>query len=403
MDPKILIDAIDRAIQSGASPLPGPTFVAPDDRWVLSQVSVDIEKAAFENYLNDLRADPDMAKFEGMFANSPHGGSISVELAKIARLLLARAVVTNEVEGTAQRFVSYVRENTADAIAVMALSGLEVDQEIKFGPHVSLLPMDKLPRSSHRGTALGQHFMSPNFGKLSTLVTKFKYGPVFYTPKNPQPPEELAAYLSVDRAASLLWEASNLLGVAGVYPQYHGSWVQPDDWLMRTGISPNGKFSPFGAQFGREQAVQKDEIEAIAASYFSLDPTSRRKVLRIPLDRLSRAGRQADLADRAIDLGIALEGLLLHDLGSERGELSFRLSLWGAWLIGDDANARNEIQKSLKQLYDLRSRVVHSGSIAQTSENENKIKRAVKHCQTLIRRMIELKCEVDWQKIVVGG
>jgi hypothetical protein len=381
-------------------------------------VSVAIEQAAFDTYLNDLRADPDMAKFEGMFANSPFFGiSIPVGLAKIARTLLARAVVTNEVEGTAQRFVSYVRENTTDAIAVMALSGLEVDQEIKFGPHVSLMPMDQLPRSSQRGEALDQYSsMNPRFGKLCAMATKFKYGPIFYTPKNPQPREEMGAPRSpdaqgmsvpwcheVNEAMLVLGEASNLLGVAGVYPQYQMSWVQPDDWLMWTGMSPDYKFSTFREEFGREQAVQKSEIEAIAASYFSLDPARRRTVLRIPLDRLSRAGRQPDLADRAIDLGIALEALLLHDLESYRGELSFRLSLRGAWLIGDDANARNEIQKSLKQLYDLRSRVVHSGSIAQTSESENKIRRAVEHCQILIRRMIELKCEIDWQKIVVGG
>ena len=60
-------------------------------------------------------------------------------------------------------------------------------------------------------------------------------------------------------------------------------------------------------------------------------------MLRIPLDQLDKAAHDRDFTDRSIDLGIALEAHLLHDLGKEdRGELSFRLSLRGAWLGAKD-------------------------------------------------------------------
>ena len=68
------------------------------------------------------------------------------------------------------------------------------------------------------------------------------------------------------------------------------------------------------------------------------------------------------LADISIDLGIALEALLLHEQNKKnRGELRFRLGLRGAWLVGSDGNERAEILKLLREVYDLRSIAVHSG------------------------------------------
>src|ERR1700728_1133022 len=71
---------------------------------------------------------------------------------------------------------------------------------------------------------------------------------------------------------------------------------------------------------GRERFVRQDvEIDAeaaegLAAAYFRMDPTRRQQTLHIPLDRLDKASRKNDLADRSIDLGIAMEALVLHEL-----------------------------------------------------------------------------------------
>src|SRR5262249_15576643 len=126
------------------------------------------------------------------------------------------------------------------------------------------------------------------------------------------------------------------------------------------------------------------------------------KMLRIPLDRLGRAGRERDFADRAIDLGIALESLLLHDI-DHHGELSFRLSLRGAWLIGSSSAERLEIQRSLKKLYELRSRAVHLGFVKWNASTRATIDEATAICRTLIRRLIDVRCDVDWHNVVVGG
>jgi hypothetical protein len=376
-----------------------------DASWVRTQTDVGIEPPVFDAYVTDLRADPDMVAFDGKFANVPHGGGVSVGLPGIARLLLARAIATNDVAGTVERFASYVADNAADATVVMAISGIKVDRAISLGPDISLIPMSTLPPSTQRGMALGQSpfaAMGPRFVIPCALTTTFRFEPVFYRPKTPQPPDEIAAHIPTGRAQSLLEEAFDLLSLLGVYPHYQMSWVQPHDWLMASGTTGGWQFSSSGEDFGHDVEVPRREAEALGVAYFSLDPQKRSKVLRIPLDRLGRAGRERDFADRAIDLGIALESLLLHDIG-DRGELSFRLSLRGAWLIGGTIAERLKTQTSLKKLHDLRSRAVHSGFVDQSAETENTIAHATEICKALIRRIIELKCEINWQRAVVGG
>lgn len=400
----MLIAAIERAIQVGAVAAPAQDFLGKDASYVRSQTDVGMEQPALDAYLSDLKADPKMAEFEGMVANGFFGGGVSVGLPTIGRLLLARAIVTQDVSGTVSKFTKAVSENATDAIAVMGVSGIKADTPIQLGPDIRLIEMTDLPPSMQRGLALGQDrysFGRPRFAIPYALVTCFKFGPVFYTPETPQPPEDMAAHVPAEAAQALLTEAFDLLGVLDVYPHYQMSWVQSDNWFLSAGMSNGWQFSESGEHWGSDTSIQKNDAEALAALYFALDLHKRTRVLRIPLDRLGRAARERDFADRTIDLGIALESLLLND--NDHSELSFRLSLRGAWLIGNDHAQRLEMQKALKRLYDLRSRAVHSGTIERSAKTGATIARAAEICQALIRKAIELKCDIDWQSLVVGG
>lgn len=403
MQSKILIEAIEKAIRSGATALPYTN--GRDVEYVRAQTDVAIDAKVFETYIAELRADTDVAALEGLFANMPFGGGASVNLSQTARLLLAQAIATKDIRATVARFMSHMTTNSAPATVIMAVSGIKVAEPIQLGPTVMLTPLSALPPSTQRGAALGQGIVGfgPHIASQSALSTKLKFGPVYYKPKNPQPAEEVNAHISADQAHLLLEEAYDLLSVIGVHPYYQMSWVQPDDWLMAGGLSAGWQSSPSSTRSWQEVPVPKAEAEAIATAFFALDRAKRAKVLRIPLDRLARAGRERDLADKVIDLGIAVEALLLHDLGSDRGELSYRLSLRGAWLVGTNPGNRAEIQKALRDLYNLRSTVVHSGSIENNAKNKATIERGADICRDLVRKVIELECDVDWNAIVLGA
>jgi len=406
MDRTILLNAVNRAIADGASAAPLIDSLGLDGSLVNVQTNIALDSATFDSYVADLRADADMAAFDGMFANGPHGGGVSVGLANIARLLLARAIATNDAPGTVDRFIAYVADNMADATAVVAISGVIAAKEIKLGPDISLMPTTHLQPSIQRGIALGQGplaaTMGPRFAIPCAITTDFRFGPIFYRPKNPQPKNEMSAYVSTSVALSHLEEAVDLMSLVDVYPRIQMSWVNAKDWLMATGITSGWQTSGLDDHFGPDPDVPAEEIEPLAAAYFSIDSKLRRTALRIPLNRLAKAGHERDFSDQAIDLGIALESLLLHDL-KEHTELSYRISLRGAWLIGKDVADRAEIQKVLRDLYALRSGAVHSGFIESTPKNTATLRRGAQICQSLVRRVIELKCKVDWQRAVLGA
>ncbi len=153
---------------------------------------------------------------------------------------------------------------------------------------------------------------------------------------------------------------------------------------------------------GKDIEVDVEAAEELASTYFRMDPKRRKQILHIPLDRLDRASRDDDLVDKSIDLGIALEALLLHEPDGH-GELRFRLALRGAWLCGNDATERAEIQRTLLKVYDLRSSAVHTGRIEQTEKNCETIARGTSLCKRLIRKMIEADGRIKWTNLLVGG
>jgi hypothetical protein len=376
-----------------------------DANFVRAQTDVGVDPVVLADCLADLRSDPGLVALEKQFIRSAFGVGMSVDLPSLTRLLVAQSIQTGDVVGTVARFIANIEANSIEMTAVLAISGLVTHQQVNLSPDVALVPLTSLPPSVQRGIALQQNsswsaFGGPRVAIPSALITKFRYGPVLYTPRSPQPQHDFAAAVEARRAQYVLEEACNLLSLADLHPVIGMFWVQPNGWLMPS-IGLGWQTSPDRDVLVGDAIVTGPDLEGLGTDYFSIE-ASKRKVLRIPLDRLSRAGRERDMADQAIDVGIALEALLLHDRG-DRNELTFTLSYRGAWLLGTNPDQRLEIQRSLKKLYGLRSRAVHNGEVDATEANIHAIGRAMGICKELIRRMIAHKCNtVDWDGVVVG-
>jgi hypothetical protein len=78
----------------------------------------------------------------------------------------------------------------------------------------------------------------------------------------------------------------------------------------------------------------------------------------------------------------ALEGVLLS---GKDGELSYRLSVRVASLLGNDASDRKQIFKTVKEFYDLRSKIIHGSPLKpkHMSQFEN-----VQSLREIVRRII---------------
>ncbi len=407
MDRKLIGDAIHKAIKGGAVQAPSLPGTRPNDdvNFVRAQTDVGIELSVLEDYVNDLKCDSDMALFDSTFATVPTGGGISTNLRSISKLLLTQAISSGDVSGTVERFCSYIEKNSTSVLAVMAVSGVKIATEVSLGPDIKLVPMKSLSPSTQRGAALGQDYFSPSNIRdeiACALVTRLEFKRIFYRPSEGGVPNAkaqqrvMAAFHHLDEARTLF----SLLGISAVFRMF---WVQPKDLLMTAGFMSGWSFNPQAFR-GRDMEVDAKASEDLATAYFRIDHQRRNKMLRIPLDRLDKAAHDRDLTDTSIDLGIALEALLLHDLGKEdRGELSFRLSLRGAWLGAKDEKERAVIKTALRKMYDLRSRAVHSGMVEQSQRHRETINQGAALCKQLIRKIIDADCRIDWNALVLGG
>jgi hypothetical protein len=406
MDAKLVEEAIHRAIKGGAVVAPINPPLAPrgwEENVIGARTQVQIAPLVLEEYLADLRRDRQLTRLESAYVTMPTGGGTSIGLQSIALSLLERAIDSDNVAGTVETFRSYIEKNTAPVIAVMAVAGVKTPAKVRLGPQIRLVPITSLPPSWQRGDAMGQSLLAHSDVRRtvsSALVTPLDFGPIFYWPSEGSSPSE-PAQRRVRSALDDLDEARTLLSLLGITTAMRLFWVQPLDPMMGTGID-RGWLSSRDVFLGEDIEVDASAAEELAAAYFKIAFPRRQETLHIPLDRLYRAIRGRDLVDNAIDLGIALEALLLHETNFQ-GELRFRLSLRGAWLGGGDVREREEMQKILENVYDLRSRAVHTGKVKGTEAEKQTIERGTALCKQLIRKMIEAGGGIDdWTARLLG-
>jgi hypothetical protein len=401
MDKALIVKAIKKAIAAGCTAPPAMSIFGADTNFVRAQADVGGEPDVLKAFYADLGKDADMASFASLFSAGPSGG-VSIGIEQAGKLLLAQSIASGDIPETVAKFANHAAKNETHALGVMAVNGVKVAKRVQLGP-VTLLPLVDVPPSSQRGMALAQDNMGigPRFALPSAFVIEYLHKPCYYRPKTPQPREETQSQNAND-AFTALDEARTLLSLLGIHPAVRMLWSQPVDWIEAGGMGSGWQSAPSGdLHFDRE--IDADAAQALAKDYFSIDPSIRSKVLRVPLDRLNKAFSERDFTDRVIDLGIGLEALLLHNLGKDRGELSFRFSLHGAWLLGATGAERTEIHKMLRSMYQLRSQAVHVGEIDFNQENSAVFGKSIELCQRLIRAMIERMCKVDWSQLVMGN
>jgi hypothetical protein len=136
-----------------------------------------------------------------------------------------------------------------------------------------------------------------------------------------------------------------------------------------SGVMGTGLYSQWSSQGRRFVApVEIKDLSAFSAglkAYLAM-PEEQRIRLTVPIDRLGSADLGIEPVDRAINLGIAIEALLVTDNeGTER--LGAAIGLRGAWLLhgGGTAPDRKRTHDQLKRLYDLRSKAVHRGRLTE--------------------------------------
>ena len=157
--------------------------------------------------------------------------------------------------------------------------------------------------------------------------------------------------------------------------------------------------------------VGEAEIEKAKCLYerlVGLDSNGREK-LRIAIDRWIMSKTDRTRVDKMIDLGIALEALYVPDGNS--GEIRFKFAVHAAWHLGKDKEDRKKLMKEFKEIYDWRSKVVHTGKLPNKTKNtpftpgevRGFIERAQDLCRESIMKILEAGEFPDWDNLILGG
>ena len=143
------------------------------------------------------------------------------------------------------------------------------------------------------------------------------------------------------------------------------------------------------------------DLDLVDEFYSSLATFTELAVVSRAIDRLGSSRTSADPVNRALDLGMAAEIVLMHDNGGSNAEITHKISSRAAWLLGTDPETRSGISRDMKELYATRSKAVHEGILPtrRAADLDAADRLVLSVLQALVRRG-EFP---DWNNLTLGG
>ncbi|WP_420615090.1 hypothetical protein [Candidatus Palauibacter sp.] len=177
------------------------------------------------------------------------------------------------------------------------------------------------------------------------------------------------------------------------------TWGEPDRLGQPAacrGESISGDVMTLDLDYDAVPNPAEDDLQRLGEALKAADPRTRVAVARWKRSNDRRKG----LTDQFIDLRIALESLFLPHKSDQ--QLSFRLALTGAWLLGKEAEERQDAYKILKKAYGTASLAVHHGEVRESDANRDLLARAQGRCRAGIYQVLQEGRVGDWDALVLG-
>ena len=137
------------------------------------------------------------------------------------------------------------------------------------------------------------------------------------------------------------------------------------------------------------------ELHGLLDTYARLD---------LCIARWLRSKQATAKEEQLVELRIALESVLLSDDKGVVGEKRHRLATRGAWLLGETFEERRAYFRTLRDVYDFASSVLHAGSPKANKKEElaKAIREAQNLCRAAILRIASARAMPDWSDVVLG-
>ncbi len=408
---------------------------------------------------NELRKIEELANLEGgVIRNSPSSESSPLKLEGFANWVLAQSRF-RPAEECVEELLTTVRRNNSSILEIIPVWGISPKVRFDLDEGLSVVPISELPPSRLKDLMTGKkrHAFSFEIANSSpkpgaAIIRQTIDGPLFEGPKSQAAMRTerrsqlmLAAVMSptqetkreaFDALAQMMdpvkavrestsialfaQELSEVIALLVSKPIFAlAQWYQrpPNTPLLGAVGAYGGPTNDHPFYLGIEQQDYPiDEIKDLVRQYLGLDQNIRKR-LRTPLVRLNQGRRHLEhhsVEAAAVDLGIAAEALLTQDREHD-APISFVLRVRGSLMLGGTAAEKKKNYGILRDLYGLRSRVAHDGSIVdrdtlllsqaaredlRTATEQAKAGQGV--CIALITSIIRQGSFPDWEQLMFG-
>lgn len=353
--------------------------------------------------------------FDNMMFNTGNGASM-VTIESLARWLVGRAKLVG-IEQVIIDLDSFLQAKNTPCRQVLAISGVSLDSEVIISEKMKLVPFQELPES-YAKKALYPTFMKPQFllklGFASQHINGYR------------PPEAAVvlsseifpkSYPNTDRGFynqdfQPLYEFCEFLTlIKSTTPVPVGAWCDLEESIPCKQLLGGGWSSPVVDVLSRNVSkITQAEWDGYKERYlkFAKLPQDVRDSLRVPIERVNQARRRKNLADKAIDLGVACEALLLNDEANKE-QISFTLRLRAALLLGSSFEERQKLLNFFSSFYSCRSQAAHTGKLDKKIkvsfrgkvEANQILAEGDEYCIRAINKIIDSGKFPDWNELML--
>lgn len=278
----------------------------------------------------------------------------------------------------------YIESETIQVTAILAIDGFGVERNIELGEY-ELVAWDGVVITDTKWHVVASGLFGDN-APTAAVIQRHEVKRVHVRPWDSHGPN---IPLSIEPALDVL---RCVTAVAGAGFRLLHYWLEPEEWAP---------WAVSRSTFGVDSATLRCPTELSEAvvpqlrecvSHIQRLEESERLRLRVPLDRLNRsylAGIRS--VDKAIELGIALESLYAPDKLSEG--IAFAVRIRAARFLGGSLEERSRTGKTLRDVYELRSRAVHAGRFdaegaSKKWRNDSLVREVLEQGQRLVARSL---------------
>lgn len=378
--------------------------------------------------MSAFREDASFGDLRGGFIRRPDGSGGAIPDRKVPSLLVTCVIEGNCVDDLVEEMRDFAQKKTSVVHRYMLLAGASIEKTACLSDDVDLISWDDIPVSREKYvfrvypiypmdstppmTGRVVHILPAN-RLYSAIRIRLPDWQVLFSRDEEYEKARRAIYDEEEerKASGILRDTASLATVLGGYPlTYLGTWCQIDNRIASKlgGLQVRWNHNELDGlwKIRRPASLDGEVVSKMYRAFESFEP-SEKDAMRISMSRFKGALSKANIVDRAIDLGIALEVILLHGIDSrDRGELRYRTSIRGTAFLGGNKEKRLATFLTLRKAYDLRSKAVHSGTskIKDSKEDEDVLGRSITTYAELVRKVIEHGSFPDWDKeYVIGG